>query len=253
MARKPLLTPDQLEGVYEKLKRADEDIFNLNLEISPFLKADPDGGTAKAKRQTAQQWVNFHKERSIPPRFAVLAGEIVHHLRSCLEHIAWSLSSKTYRKTNETAIAFPIFTEPPNKKTQPRYDGNIGGITSPAARKLIEELQPYKGAHPVDDPLAIVHELDRIDKHHEVVLVIATFEAHVETFAEFSARRARSGLEADQDTFARESTQKESMQISRQVAFAEFGKRKDQSVIPSLTELANAIRDVIRMFAELRI
>jgi hypothetical protein len=28
----------------------------------------------------------------VPPRFSVLAGEIVHHLRSCFDHVTWNFS-----------------------------------------------------------------------------------------------------------------------------------------------------------------
>jgi hypothetical protein len=58
------------------------------------------------------------------------------------------------------------------------------------------------------------------------------------------------GLETDKEALA-ESVRKANFQMSRQVAFAQFGERKNQPVIPSLTELTNAIRNVVKIFAVL--
>jgi len=252
---KKLLSPDQLAGIREKLNRANENIFNLNSEISLFLKAGPDGGIAKGNQKALEKWRDFHDERKIPPRFAVLAGEIVHHLRSCLDHIAWMLSSDEYRRTNETAIAFPILTvAPSNKKAQSSYNRNIKGITGAAARGLIEELQPYRSANPIDDPLAIVHDLDRIDKHRDLVLVVPTFDMLINfPWRMLSTKMIGGGLETGENAFVGESEHEIKLQLSSHIAFAEIGGRKNQPVIPALTELANKIGDVLGRFSELRI
>jgi hypothetical protein len=245
------LAPDQLAGIEEKLKRADENILNLGIEISAFIKSSPDAGVTNPKANRTQQWINVHKDRVIPPRFGVLAGEIVHHWRSCLDHIAWGLSSDDYRRDNETAIAFPIYINPPNKKTQPRYDRYVEGITNPAALKLITDLQPHKTTNPIDDALAIIHELDRVDKHHTLVLVVAGFNAQLIIPKTFLVSRAISVFELDGDAFPADPAQKADFKVSRQVAFAEFGQRKNQAVVPSLTQLSHEVRNIVRKFSEL--
>ena len=53
-----------------------------------------------------------HRERN------QVLGEIIHHLRSSLDHIAWLLSSEKYRREHETAIAFPICTDEPIEKKE---------------------------------------------------------------------------------------------------------------------------------------
>src|ERR1700724_711353 len=92
-----LLSPEQLAGVYEKLKRADESIQNLNSEIVAFLDERPEGGFSDDKQKAAKQLAEFHTKRVVPLRFGVIAGEVAHHLRSSLEHIAWLLSSDQYQ------------------------------------------------------------------------------------------------------------------------------------------------------------
>jgi hypothetical protein len=254
MADPKVLSAEQLAGVYEKLKRADENIFDLNVEITAFVKAGPDGRITKDKQKALEDWRDFHADRKVPLRFAVLAGEIVHHLRSSLDHVAWVLSDESYREGDDgTAIAFPVLSAAPaNKDAQSSYDRKINGITCTAARRLIEDLQPYKGANPLDDPLAVVHDLDRIDKHRDLVLVVPTFDLYIGfPMKMFSTRMIGGGLETGQNAFAGETKHKAEVQLSSHVAFAEIGGRKNQPVIPALTELAHKIGDIVRRFAEL--
>jgi hypothetical protein len=244
----PILTADELIGIREKLTRADETVANLNSEITTFLKAAPEGGFSQHKHEAAKQWADFHAKHPLPRRFGVIAGEIVHHLRSSLDHIVWNLSSETYRRQHERDIGFPILTDPPDTKEKQRnYERRLAGITSTAALRLIEELQPYKAQNPLDNPLAIVHQLDRIDKHQNLVLVIASFDAvmHVPMalFSQTLLGPFAGGLEK-----IRDADQKVQIKVSRQVAFAKFGGRKNQPVIPALTYLVNAIGDVINRF-----
>jgi hypothetical protein len=244
-----------LRGVREKLKRADENILNLNTEISAFLKKSPDSGVANDKRESVEKWAKHHAQRPIPPRFPVIAGEIIHHLRSCLDHIAWMLSSDPYKADPETRkkIAFPIFSQTPKKKTKARYDGNVAGITAPAALKLIVDLQPYKVTHPANHPLAIVQSFDNIDKHHNLVVVEATFDAHIQIPSNLFTSRAIIGLDTseDADWWRNQPAQQANIQVARQIAFSKFGERKNQPLIPSLQQLADAVRDVVRQFSEL--
>jgi len=83
-----LLSPEKLAGVYEKLKRTEEGIGDLNSQIAAFLRERPEGGLNDDKQKAAKELVEFHAKRVIPLRFAVIAGEVIDHLGSSLEHIA---------------------------------------------------------------------------------------------------------------------------------------------------------------------
>ncbi len=243
-----LLTSKQFAGVQEKLKRADESIRNLNAEITAFLKP-PEGGFSKNKLKAANEF-REHAAREIPVRFGTVAGEIAHHLRSCLDHITWLLSSDAYRRSHETAIAFPVCIKKPGKKDElSSYNRKIEGIQSVAARALIERLQPYNAANPADDPLAIIHHLDRIDKHQTIVLIAAFWNMT----AQIPPLRTWliSGFEVNQEPFFTPAADNLKLQFSQYIALGEFGERKRQPLIPALTQLADAIRDVVRMFSEL--
>src|SRR6266404_964011 len=97
-----LLSPEQLAGVHEKLKRAEESIRDLNSQIVAFLRERPEGGFSHDKQKAAKEFAEFHAKRVIPLRFGVIAGEVIHHLRSSLEHIAWMLSTDGYRRDYPT-------------------------------------------------------------------------------------------------------------------------------------------------------
>ena len=239
-----------LDGVREKLTRANENICALGVEIDAFLKERPEGGFSSDKHQAANEFVRFHAHREIPQRFGVIAGEIVHHLRSSLDHVAWLLSEETYRQTKETAIGFPIFTEQPTRKDEIKnYSRKVNGIKSGSALKLIESVQPYHAVIPMDDPLALVHELDRIDKHQNLVLVVASMDMRISYPLALTQSLAIGGLGMDEDAFVKYFESKVQMQISNQIAFAKFGSGRNQNVIPALTVLVSAVRDVVELFS----
>lgn len=251
MVPQPLLAQDQLAGVYEKLKRADESIRSLNSEIVAFLKERPDGGFSGEKQKASKEFVEFHSKREIPLRFGVIAGEIVHHLRSSLDHIAWLLSSGQYRQSSGTQIALPILVSKPGKKSEvASYKGRIEGIKSKEARSLIEKLQPYNAPDPLDDPIAIILEFDRIDKHRTLMLVENQWQMGLTIPLRFFTWTI-TGLDIDQELLTPTPADQLKLEFSMSVAFPQFGKRKNQPVIPGLTELANNLRVVAGRFSEL--
>ncbi|MBI1749365.1 MAG: hypothetical protein HY234_06230 [Acidobacteria bacterium] len=251
VAMSPLLTSEELAGVYAKLERANENIRNLNIEITAFLKEGPAGGLSKDKNKALDEWVEFHAGRGVPPRFGVLAGEGAHHLRSSLDHIAWLLSSDSYRQSDERAISFPVLTAPPTTEDEiSKYDRKVQGIASADALKIIERVRPYNTRNPLEDPLAIVHDLDRVDKHHAIVLVVGTFDLNIPFPKNLFAAMAPLDLSRymQDETYAKQFDLKIELKLSRQVAFSRIGQGENKTVIPTLTHLENAVRDVIGLF-----
>jgi hypothetical protein len=74
-------------GIAEKLKRADENIVNLNGEISKFFAESEYPVIPKPDDKRWKEALEYHRELKVPKRFSVLGGEIIHHFRSCLDHI----------------------------------------------------------------------------------------------------------------------------------------------------------------------
>ncbi len=175
-------------GIAAKLKRAEESIANLDAEIRAFFSGskypvmpDPDSGEWQGA-------VDYHKERPVPPRFAVLAGEIVHHLRSCLDHVAWYFSCAEYRRDKGTRIGFPVLDQKPQKAGDLKK--KFEGISNKRVKVLIRCLQPYRhqgGA--TAHWLWILNDMDRIDKHREIVLVVSCAGLTFPPGAEYEARQ----------------------------------------------------------------
>src|ERR1700679_1551898 len=103
-------------GIAEKLKRADQNIFSFHTEINLFLKSGNYPIIPHPNDERWQEAVDYHRNKSIPVRFAVLAGEIVHHLRSSLDHIVWHFSSDEARLKGQNVIEFPVFESKPLSK-----------------------------------------------------------------------------------------------------------------------------------------
>jgi len=119
---------------------------------------DPD-----AKRHRVEQSIRFPDIR-----LATIVGELVHDLRSALDHLAWCLVTEN-GGTPDQDTTFPILKKPPTKDGV-RVLPNVSGGVSDAARTLIERAQPY---WPIDvnveyDALWLLHRLSNIDKHRHI-------------------------------------------------------------------------------------
>lgn len=241
-------TGSPFRGIYERLKRTDQNIHNLDVEIAGFI----DGGEYKimpyGDAELVLKAAAYHRDRPIPLRFSVLAGEIIHHLRSCLDHLAWRLSTGASR-----TIEFPIFKRRPvQEKELARYKGKISGIINPDALRIIEGLQPYNFPNPYAVPLAIVHDMDIMDKHKELLLCVSSATAQIVATASPDVERYfRNKRYVGNDIFADLASElKKHAQVIPQVSFGQFGGRKSEPIIPALVYLAKSVRDAILLFAD---
>ncbi len=230
-------------GIAKKLERAEENIYNLYAEMERFFQSCEYPVLPQDEPQTLAKAIDYHKNLSIPPRFSVLAGEVIHHLRSCFDHVAWHFTIgpvKNFRK-----IEFPVFDEKPlNHDGRRLYDRKIEGITDPKVRALIEDLQPYRASDPLDDPLHIIHDFDISDKHRELILCVGTGGTVL-------PRSMQGVIEA----YQREHPDADSAEVARHfksygptqpfVSFRNFGKRGIKSVTEGLVELFNyTVREI---------
>ena len=242
-------------GIAEKLKRADENIAYLHGEIGRFFDGCKYPVIPYIDGQEWEDAINYHASLAIPIAFSVLCGEIIHHMRSCLDHIAWHFSSAQYRREHDSRIEFPIYRDKPLTKDQiARYNGKVEGITKPRVRELIEELQPYhRGSDAINHPLCIIHDMDRFDKHRELMMISSCIHWTVPgaTIADIvAAMRQNEGkpLTPEEQTRAERTLQMET-KISPQVAFVQFGNRQREPIIPSLKQLQDIVDRTVNIFA----
>lgn len=236
-------------GIGEKLKRANENLRNLQMEIFTFFDEGDYPVLPENNHELLLKAIEYHKQRPIPARFAVLTGEIMHHLRSSFDHIVWHFSVGATDK--DKWIEFPIFEERPRKtKDIERFKKKIERIQDTRVVNLIKSLQPYNSPTPADDPLLIIHSLDIVDKHRELLLCVSTgstvFPKEMEVTIK-AYERAHPDLDPAQIArhFKDYGTPKPS------VSFQKFGQRTPYSVPQGLTELFNYTVDVVQKFEAL--
>jgi hypothetical protein len=164
-----------LRGCRAKIERANECIINLNSEITAFLASDPAPySVTREFRNDGRSYVFVGKsEKPVPDRFAVLAGEIVHHLASSLDHLFAALVIRN-GNTVERKHSFPVFTS--EKEFNKACGKGIIRDISVSAQRIVRSVQPYQNKTPTDTILFGVKELNNADKHR-LLLVLAAVGA----------------------------------------------------------------------------
>lgn len=235
-------------GIREKLKRAKENILYLEKEVSTFLKENDYPAWRYDDRETALKAIAYHRKRVIPVRFNVLAGEILHHLRSSLDHVVWQFSDEWYRISKPTQIEFPIAEVRPTKKPgRTGYERHVKGISDPAALILIEYLQPYNSSDPIDHPLIILHKLNIHDKHRHVPICIST--GAIPIAADMIDRYVRY-YRGEPGSVPVDVTAefKSNPQVVPQISLKNFGGREIEPLIQGLAQLNNFVVNVCEKF-----
>ena len=237
-------------GIAEKLKRAEQNIINLDSEISLFIQS---GRYPVIPDQNSEEWkeaLAYHRSKTVPLRFSVLAGEIVHHLRSCLDHIIWHFADAAGRAT---PIEFPVFkTEPMKQSEIDRYEGKIKGIKKAGVLYLISEMQPYKArADAANHALLIIHNMDRFDKHRELAIVDSSVEVDFSTAPDELRRRALlfSQKKLPESEHLALGRALRDYKATPGVAFKEFGELNCYPMISGLRVLWNWVSEAVTGFS----
>src|SRR6185437_13593602 len=138
-----------IEGVAEKLIRAQEHLISLDEASTTFFDKKPYVLNGKHNRDGTQYVVTIRFTESIPTRISVLVGDVLYQLRSSLDHIAWALAEAGSGGSPDTE--FPIIlgrddffaTEEDGQPKRGSGLAKIAGITDTRARTFIEAVQPF--------------------------------------------------------------------------------------------------------------
>jgi hypothetical protein len=121
---------------------------------------------------------NFKRVPTLSFDAIAIAGDVIHNLRSALDHLANQLVlvgliatplSTPLTEAEWRQIEFPICDGIAKYKSSKA--GKVKGMT-PMAKEAIDRLKPYKGGN---DALWRIHELDNIDKHRTLFTVARDF------------------------------------------------------------------------------
>jgi hypothetical protein len=164
-----------LIGVRQKIDRAKHHFFELSTAISQW-------GTSK--EEDGPFFVNHHPDRknmvirlgevrANDPAWPLIVGDIVHNLRSALDHLVCQLAILNGNDISCCASTyFPICICRSDFKKANRM---IEPLLTPVAFADIETLQPYNAPNVEKEPssnnLWVISKLDIIDKHRMLLIV----------------------------------------------------------------------------------
>lgn len=157
-----------LYGAALKIERARQQLDALDLEIAGFLTGDT---YRVAEEVDTDKGLKVYRiEPLLAPdgtRWGVLVGEIVHNLRSALDHIAWQLALLGPNPPDPKKIKFPIF-KVDDPWSQGMIDANLTNVPDDA-KQVIKTFQPYNAGNAAEaHALWILHSLWNTDKHQSV-------------------------------------------------------------------------------------
>jgi len=162
-------SPHPLDGVREKLTRAGEQMVAIEEHVHSLIASNQYRVTGHAHHDLREYSFTAYGP-PVSARFSVLAGEVIHHLRSCLDHLVWQLVVANGQQPTERN-EFPI-CDTATRFAEACRRGKLRGVSA-SAQTRIESLQPYHSTKVEDNCLWVIHELDRIDKHRLLVVVLA--------------------------------------------------------------------------------
>jgi hypothetical protein len=156
--------------VRAKLTRAREHRDALEAAIGEFLDSEPYRPRPGADTETEESVIRVQIVREPPVvEWGIAIGDVLHDLRSCLDHLAWHLGGNP--PPNDDTSEFPIFLD--RGKYRRRGIERIVGAP-PEAQAVIEDLQPFqRGEEAHLDRLWSLYELSNFDKHRLLHLSVA--------------------------------------------------------------------------------
>ena len=162
-----------VSGCMAKIERAAQHLETLDEQIRSFLDISTYGVEAYVNKETGWREMKVQVYAAPPVRLGVIVGDVVHNLRSALDHLVFELAGGKGSMTQ-----FPIFTRAADY-LEPRKDGTVArevmlkGVLA-RDRAIIDQYQPYQRASsPERDPLSILNHLSNTDKHRIVPAAFA--------------------------------------------------------------------------------
>ena len=148
-------------GAVGKVTRAKHQLRSLNQRFDRFAKGHPCAIREEFKLRPDEEvgdYAYIIDSVSTPKvEWGVLIGELVHNLRSALDHAVYAAARKP---SNETQ--FPIFTS--NEDWAKRSCSMLYSVPDDVS-ELIEKAQPYHLDQPSMHVLAVLRVLSNHDKH----------------------------------------------------------------------------------------
>jgi hypothetical protein len=238
-----------LTGPRLKVVRAHELFMALQMEGAQFRLNGQLVLPSAPRSETDSQgdkWGVFYCEKvaEIPMRFSLLAGDLVHNARSALDYLIYQLVCLEGNEPTKRN-AWPVFSEKPVGHALSRYNAALMGIKNAHVLNMIEWFQPYQmPTNPLRENLALLADLDNIDKHRLIRPGVAVITDAVATHeAVVSAGEVKEGNEIFR---LREPAPTGNGYVGCKYEMAFWDQ---QATVAKLSELIETIKGVIEKFA----
>lgn len=169
--REALVPEPNLEGVHEKLVRAEAHFETLYAECRAFIEREPQPwGISIPYYDADSDWYVCLAiiNEPAPPRLGVILGDVIHNARSALDHLVWQLviANGETPRSGSHGNTWPMLSR--GDKWSGALAGTVKGM-NPKQQALVELAQPYKaGRRAKATSPAIIQALSNTDKHQLV-------------------------------------------------------------------------------------
>lgn len=162
---------NKLDGIYAKINRAGDQIDSLTADMDRFCTDIRQSIVREVCEDSDEQaWVYRGETPRTPIEWSVRVGEILHNLRSALDHLVSQLLLANGQEPSRQN-SYPIVND---ESEWSKNKDRLKGVT-PRVETIVERLQPYTGG--INLPFDVrafgtLHTLCNIDKHRHLNMVI---------------------------------------------------------------------------------
>jgi len=247
------MATSRISGIYLKIERAKKHIADLDVAIRAFCESKPYTIATKPHPIAEIQHTTLYVSRvePVPEDIGLIAGDVIHNLRSSLDHLAWQLIEAN-GGTPGKGTYFPI-SESAEKYAAAIKRGVVDGM-SVGAQKLIADSQRHASG---DNTLWFIHELDIVDKHRLLITAVSSMDSWgVEAFVGdtmwfkegmfFPLEVGYEIVNIPTSTYKRE--RHENFKLGIDVAFGKPEIAEGHLVLLALTKAADFVSGFVRQF-----
>jgi hypothetical protein len=249
---KNMTADERLTLIRVKIERAKHHLRALEVVRQDFIK----GNAYRIECETNQTGFNIYRVFNLqapPVEIGLAAGDVIHNLRSSLDHLAYQLVYAN-GATHSKQTAFPIWDSAAEYKAQGAR--RVKGMAQDAI-DAIDAIEPYQGGKGAG--LWVLHYLDIADKHHALLTPLinvteASFtipgfwERNYEGVGGVSFPNFGKPLKDGDVAATREATMDKDMNITLDVAFTEPDVIEGRPVVETLQRLVDFVDDRILSF-----
>jgi hypothetical protein len=149
-----------VDSAISKVGRAERHVDEL---AELFREKRPFSYVLSTNTKTGERATLAKKDEAVVNEAANIAADIVHNLRTSLDHAYWEIvSPHAHNAKEERTIQFP-FSETSARLAE-AIKSRLADRVSPAFSQTLMDLKPY-GEPGGNEMLYLVHQLDALDKH----------------------------------------------------------------------------------------